>query len=162
MNFKDKFRDLQELVRELAILRTHNLREAEKQTQGGLLLFAEAALTCITLERFLRILPGVAATDTDTFPTLLEKAVAYKILSIPRENVDKFKRAVKDIRNQLLHANFEQAAKANHHNSVEEYFKTDFAAEIEFVFKFTNKLFSQVDPNTGKPYDPAEKPEGFQ
>jgi HSP90 family molecular chaperone len=76
MEFKDKYRDLQELIREHTLIRDHNKEIKEGESQDKLLLFSEASLILVILERFLRILPGCQATDTDTLPNLLEKATS--------------------------------------------------------------------------------------
>ena len=53
--FKDRFRDIQKLVRKLFVLRAHNLKFKESDSQTTLLLFAEASLTIIILEHFVRL-----------------------------------------------------------------------------------------------------------
>jgi hypothetical protein len=50
-SFKDENRAMQELVRELGLIRAHNLGFKEGDPHDRLLLFAEAALTCLTMER---------------------------------------------------------------------------------------------------------------
>src|SRR4051812_6367465 len=72
---------LQELLRELEWLRAHN---QECRGRGAPALpVAEAAIVLMTLERFLRILPGIHATDKETLPQLLQRAVAIQVLALP-------------------------------------------------------------------------------
>ena len=147
--FKENYKDLQHIVRELMLLREHNKSFKEGDSQERLLLFAEASLTILCLERFLRILPDVNATESDTLYNLLERAISKNVLMLKTEEKEYFKKIVK-VRNSILHGNFEQCAKESKLSSVEEYFKTYFASEIETLFNITNELFKQIDPNTGR------------
>lgn len=149
--FKENYKDLQHIVRELILLREHNKSFNEGDSQERLLLFAEASLTLLCLERFLRILPDVNAKENETLYPLLERAISKNILILNTEEKDYFKKIVK-VRNSILHGNFEQCAKESKLSSVEEYFKLYFASEIEALFNITNDLFKQIDPNTGKRY----------
>jgi hypothetical protein len=63
ITFKDENRALQELARELDLLRRHNLQFREGAPQHTLLLTAEAALTCLTMEHFVRVVEGDAAPE---------------------------------------------------------------------------------------------------
>ncbi len=150
--FKEKYRDLQELVRELFWLRSHNLKIKEGAPQQELLLFAEAALVLMTLERFLRILPGVVKKEKDTLFNLLESAtsVSLNLLTFPA-NITRTEviKKVTDVRNAILHGNFEQVENQAGAKNKEQYFKTNFAADIEDLTNFTNGLFAQIDPETG-------------
>jgi hypothetical protein len=154
VSFKDQYRDFQELVRELMLLRTHNQSFRDNDPQARLLLFAEAAIVLMTLERFLRILPGVQATDGDTLPKLLSKATddTRRVLELPAKDRKDAIRRIKDVRNTILHGNFEQAARQANVGSVREYFKTQFASEIETLYNITDGLVSQIDPETGRRY----------
>ncbi|MBK8202857.1 MAG: hypothetical protein IPK68_11225 [Bdellovibrionales bacterium] len=51
----------------------------------------------------------------------------------------------------MLHANYEQAAKECGLKTVAEYFKKQFASEVEAVYQLTNVLVDQIDAKTGKP-----------
>jgi hypothetical protein len=147
MMFKEKFRDFQELIREHTILRNHNQKFKERDPQKNLLLFAEGAIVVMIIERFLRILPGVGAADGDKLQRLLKKATSKKILSIS----PKQQKGIVDIRNTILHGNFEQAARQAGVGTKEAYFKSQFVAEIEALFKIANVLVDQIDPKTGNP-----------
>ena len=149
MSFREEYKTLQELVRELLLLRKHNGALKEANSQEKLLLFAEAALVLMTLERFLRILPGVNATDKETLPVLLQRAVAIRQLTLPPPQDMTVVDRVRKFRNSLLHANYEQAVKKSGAKNVEDYFKTQFAPELEFLFQLTNELVAQIDPETG-------------
>lgn len=147
--FKEKFKDLQHIVRELCLLRKHNKSFKEGDPQDTLLLFAEASLTILCLERFLRIIPEIKASEVDTLYNLLERALSKNILNLKTQDKEYFKKIV-NVRNSILHGNFEQCARDYNLSSVEEYFKTQFASEIETLFLITDDLFKQIDPNTGK------------
>lgn len=147
--FKEKYKDLQHIVRELFLLRKHNKSFKEGDTQEGFLLFAEASLTILCLERFLRILPEVKATEKDTLYNLLERAISKNILVLKTEDKEYFKKIV-NVRNTILHGNFEQCARDCNLSTVEEYFKKNFTSEIETLFNIIDDLFKQIDHNTGK------------
>ena len=152
--FKDQFKDFQHLARELKILREHNKSFKEGDSQDRLLLFAEGAIVLLTLERFLRILPGVEATERDTLPNLLEKATSESrnVLVLSAENRQDAIKKITDVRNTILHGNFEQAAKQAGVKGTEEYFKTQYASEIETLYNLADSLVSQIDPATGTRY----------
>src|SRR5712692_5647388 len=63
--FKDENRALQELARELTLLRAHNLQFKEGDPQDKILMFAEAALVCLTLEHFVRVVLGDDAAERE-------------------------------------------------------------------------------------------------
>ena len=151
MTFKDENRTLQELARELNLLRTHNLRFKEGDPQHNIMLFAEAALTCLTLEHFVRIVVGTAAPPEATLFNLLEIAVARGLLHVPWDDQKEGIKKVCDVRNTLLHANYAHAARQAKCSSVADYFKGPFASEIEGMFKITDFVMRQIDAETGKP-----------
>jgi hypothetical protein len=111
-SFKERFPDLQHVVRELLVLRKHNLKFKAGDPQGNLLLMAEALVTLLALERFLRvILTPARATDSDTLYHLLEKAFAHRLLDVPGDDRALVIHQLKEVRNTLMHGNFEQAAR---------------------------------------------------
>jgi hypothetical protein len=57
--------ELQQLVRELHLLRERNLQFKVGDPQAKLLLFAEASLVLLTLERFVRAVLGSDAGDLE-------------------------------------------------------------------------------------------------
>ncbi len=63
--FQDENRALQELARELTLLRAHNLQFKEGDPQDKILMFAEAALVCLTLEHFVRVVLGDDAAERE-------------------------------------------------------------------------------------------------
>jgi|HubBroStandDraft_1064217.scaffolds.fasta_scaffold128591_2 hypothetical protein len=148
--FKDQNRALQELARELDVLRGHNKSFKEDDPQRTLLLFAEAALVCLTMEHFVRSVLGSNAPAGATLHTLLEVAISKRLIKLPwKDQKDGVKR-VCAVRNSLLHANYAQAAKEAGRTSVADYFKSVFASEIETMFKITDHIMKQIDPMTGK------------
>jgi hypothetical protein len=152
--FKDKFRDFQELVREHNFLRNHNKSFKEGDSQSTLLLFAEGALILIIMERFLRMLPGVQATEGDTLHNLLQKATSQKrkVITLSADDTQDAIKRITKVRNTILHGNYEQAAQQARLSSKEEYFKTQFAPEIEKLYEIVDGLVAQIDPNTGEPH----------
>jgi hypothetical protein len=110
-------------------------------------------MVLLSLERFLRILPGVEATDSDTLPGLLEKATSEsrQVLKLPAEDRKDAIRRIKDVRNTIMHGNFEQATRQAGLKSVEEYFKTQFAPEVEALYQIANGLVDQISIETGQP-----------
>lgn len=146
MTFRDQYRDFQEIVRELYLLRGHN--EKFKAAQASLLLISEGSLTMLALERFLRMFTG-NFQNKQTLPNLLEKATSMGLRLGAKEQGNAIA-AVRDVRNAIVHGNFEQAATDNGVRSAEVYFGKYFAGEVEFVFRLLETLVAQVDPITGK------------
>lgn len=159
VSFKDQFRDLQYLVKELVDVRKHNLAYKEGDPDNRL-VFAEAALVLTTFERFLRAVLGEEATERDTLPNLLEKATSSRLGLLellhwkegkPLDRLLAIKQ-ITSIRNTLLHGNYEQAAEAAGCASKEEYFKTQFLPEIEAIYGILDKSMAQIDIITGRPH----------
>ncbi len=150
--FKDENRALQELARELTLLRAHNLQFKEGDPQDKILMFAEAALVCLTLEHFVRALVGDDATDRDTLHSLLTKAVEKKqVIRLPWDDQSEGIEKVCAVRNTILHGNYAQAAREAQCKSVADYFHSQFAGEIETMYKVTDFVMKQIDPATGAP-----------
>jgi len=151
LTFKDAHREIQELVRELGIIRAHNLKFKESDPQDTVLMFAEAALVLIVLERFVRaVVPD--ARDNDTIYNLLQRAVSKGLLKVPWDDQEDGIRRIKDVRNTLLHGNYELAASQSGCSSVREFFKEKFASEVETLTRVVDDLMRQIDPVTGRPY----------
>jgi hypothetical protein len=150
-SFKGQHLEFQHLVRELLLLRQHNFRCAEERTYDQLLHFAEGALVLIALERFVRIVLGSDASESDTIYNLLEEAVSRQLLILPWDDQADGIRKVKDVRNSLLHGNYEQAAREAECASVEEFFRLSrFISEVEALTGVLNHFVQQIDPNTGQ------------
>ncbi len=154
MGFKDSYQDMQELARELDLLRRHNKQFKPGDPQQTLLMFAEGALVLVCLERFVRIVLGTEAGENDTLHTLLEKATGKRLalLTLPFDDQQDGIKKICAVRNTILHGNYEQAAKQASCASVPEYFKTQFAGELESMFKILDHLMQQIDPETGRRY----------
>jgi hypothetical protein len=153
VSYKDDHREFQELVRELMLLRSHNQGFGPNNTQEQLLLLSEGAMTLVALERFLRMVLGNEAGDEDTLPNLLEKATGKRLhlLTLPGSDRERLIRALTDVRNTILHGNYEQAARNAGCSGIREYFQAQFAAEVETTFQITDALVKQIDPETGRP-----------
>jgi hypothetical protein len=155
MTFKEEHRDFQELVREHQLLRQHNLKFKEGDPQGEVLLFAEGALVLIVLERFLRMILGPEAGEKDTLPTLLQKATGERLgllslLNLAGPQREKAIKGISNVRNALLHGNYEQAAKHAGARDVRDYFKNHYATDVEALHQLADFLVGQIDPETGK------------
>jgi hypothetical protein len=151
MAFKNENLDLQHLVRELHVLRDHNRSFKEGDAQDTLLLVAEGAMALIVIERFLRAVLQGEATESMTLFNLLEKALSKNLMRLPWDDQKVGIRTLTDVRNTILHGNFEQAARLSGCASVPEFFRTQFGREIEQLYKVADHLFRQIDPNTGRP-----------
>lgn len=149
--FKDENRALQELARELSVLRQHNLQFKEGDPQHTLLMFAEAAVVCMALEHFVRIVLGGTAPADATLFNLLQMAVSRGLLKVPWDDQQDGIKKIVAVRNSLLHGNYAQAAREARCASVADYFKTQFAGEVETMTRVTDHLMQQIDPATGKP-----------
>jgi|SRR5262249_38150651 len=152
--FKEQHEELQHIVRELVLVRKHNLVFKTGDPQHNLLHFAEGLLVLLALERFLRAVLGTKANDRHTLPNLLEMATSAKrnLLTIPgtwtREQAIK---AVTEVRNTLMHGNYEQAAKGAGSPNVRGYFKSgQYISEVEALFQLLDQLMQQIDSATGK------------
>lgn len=151
--FKEQNREFQELVRELLLVRAWNLKFKEGDPQNTMLMFAEAALVLIAMERFLRIILVGEASDTDTLPNLLEKATSQRVDLIrfhaSTDRLDAIRR-ITNVRNTLLHGNYEQAASRAGCADTTEYFQKQFAPEIEKLYQLLDGMVKQIDTETGR------------
>lgn len=153
--FKEQNREFQELVRELLFVRAWNLKFKAGDPQDKMLMFAEAALVLTAMERFLRIILVGHATDQDTLPNLLEKATSKRLNLIrfhPSTDCADAIRRIKNVRNTLLHGNYEQAAKQANCSNTAEYFQKQFAPEIERLYHLLDGMVKQIDIETGRRY----------
>jgi hypothetical protein len=153
--FKDQHRELQELAREVLVLRTHNLQFKEGDPQDQLLMAAEGAMILVCLERFLRAVLGIEATNGDTLHSLLEKVFSekrYDQLEVPGGDREHLIELVTGLRNGLLHGDFEQLARRAGSSTTREYFKHSYARDLEALYKILN-MMSQIDVSTGSIYE---------
>jgi hypothetical protein len=145
---------MQELVREFDIIHKHNLKYTNSNSQNVFLFFSEATMACVLLERFLRILPEIQATESDTLSNLLDKAFSDKrdvLFLLPQINKEEFKKLIRGLRNGIVHGNFEQLAKDANSASIEDYFGSGkFTKNIELLVKIIEYIIRQIDPETGK------------
>lgn len=150
--FKEQHRSFQYLALELKNLREHNLRFKEGDPQDGILMFAEAAVVLVAIERFLRMIL-VEEVNNATIYNLLQMATgtARRLITLPDNDRDDAIRRITEVRNTLMHGNYEQAAEALG-CTVNEYFKRYFSSEIEQLFNLLDGMLKQIDPETGRPY----------
>jgi len=151
--FKEQHPEFQRLVQELMLLREHNRKPVIK-VNYQFFLFAEAALVLMALERFLRMVLQAEATDLDTLPTLLQKATSKRLNLFQFEEPEKrdqWIREIKDVRNTILHGNYEQAAKQAGCATKEEWFETQFPSELESLYRLGDEIVKHIDMETGKP-----------
>jgi hypothetical protein len=161
MSFKQQNRDFTEIARELDIVRSHNdhkIAEEGGKWSPGCLLFAEGLLVLLTMERFLRIILGESAGESATLPNLLEMATSSRLnlLSLPLWwTRDQTINAIKNVRNALMHGNYEQAAKQSGNGVREDYFRSGtYFAEVNTLFALLDGFCNQIDPESGKPRAP--------
>ena len=147
MSFKEKNRLIQEYVRQLSVLRAHNLSFSRHDSQATYLPLAEASHLICTLEAFVRILPDLEAMNSQTLNPILQFAIARNVLKIHPEDF-KF---ITDFRNRVLHGNILQIA-SEQKLTIEEYCKNQFLRDIEKMTHLVSGIFSQIDPETGKPF----------
>jgi hypothetical protein len=153
--FKDQHEELQHIVRELVLVRKHNLQFKAGDPQQNLLHFAEGLLVLLALERFLRAILATEANEKHTLQNLLEMATSAqrKLVTIPgtwtREEAIK---AITQVRNTLMHGNYEQAAKGAGSPNIRGYFKSgQYISEVEALFQLLDQLMQQMDSVTGRP-----------
>lgn len=148
-SFKDRHLDLRYLLTELAAIRRHN----QSTPPGpGSFYFAEGALVLLALERFLRLVLGPDATDTDTIFNLLQKAFSKdRRLLVPPGDRAVVVAQINKVRRTLAHANYEQAAREAGCADVRQYFQDEYLGEIEMLYKILDDFVKQIDPETGKP-----------
>ena len=145
-SFKEKNRAFQEIVREITIIREwtkHN-----ENDQRMLLLLAEGSLTLVAFEHFLRAFLD-EYSDSYTLYNLLQKSILKGIQLNAIDN-EKAIKILTEVRNSIIHGNFEKAAQINGCDSVGEYFSKFYIAEIEFMHQLLNNIVEQVNIETGE------------
>jgi hypothetical protein len=115
-------------------------------------MFAEAAVVCLTMEHFVRTVLGSTAPADATLFNLLQMAVSRGLLKVPWDDQQDGIKKIVAVRNSLLHGNYAQAARRAGCASVADYFRTQFASEVEAMTKITDFIMRQIDPATGKSY----------
>jgi hypothetical protein len=153
--FKDQNEPMQHLVRELHLLRQHNMSFKDGDRLDNVLMLAEGATVTLAIEHFVRIVLGDRAQERDTLGTLLQLATAgpKPLLVLPLDDQADGRRKLCRVRNALMHGNFKQAAREAGCASVRQYFQTQFAGEIETSFRILRDLTSQIDIRTGRRFD---------
>jgi hypothetical protein len=149
--FNARHGEFPELLRELLLLRAHNKQFRTGDSQATLLLFSEASMVLVALERWLRMVLRCPHDDERTLFNLLEDATANRWQLLPyMDRVDAIKR-VSQVRNTIQHANYEQAAQEAGLAHYRDWFRDQFASEIESLFRLLWRLIKQIDPTTGLP-----------
>lgn len=151
--FKDENQALVEMVREWNLVRSHNMKFKAGDDLSTAMLFAEAGLICMICEHFIRMVveksyPG--QSNGMQLRGLLDFAVARNMFKLPFKNAEKGKQAICDYRNALLHGNHAQLARQMGCASVAEYFRDNYAAELEVMNKTVGFIMEQIDVTTGK------------
>jgi len=159
-DFRERYRDILEIIGELSYVHDRNLEiwTTHGKWVPGYLFFAEGLLVLLAIERFLRVILSDKASNGDTLPNLLEKATSthLNLLTLPpfwtREQTIK---AMKDVRNALMHGNYEQAAKQSGRQHPHDYFSSStYTREVDTLYKILDGFCRQIDPKTGKPFNP--------
>ena len=81
-----------------------------------------------------------------------EPATSRGLIKIPWDDQQDGIKKIVAVRNSLLHGNYAQAAREAGCVSVAGYFNSQFAGELEGMFKVTDFIMKQINPLTGKPY----------
>jgi hypothetical protein len=139
-----KHPDLRRLLEELVLLREHN--KQFQRPHPTMLLFAEASVSLVALERILRL--AVPNAGQQTLHPLLTQGIKQRLFKLPWDD-DKQEDAIRmvcNVRNTLQHGNYEQAAQQAN-KSFEDYFRHDFAGEVEAIGRLVFNLVEQLDPN---------------
>ncbi len=92
--------------------------------------------------------------ENGVITTLLQTAVKQKLLVVPWPDQEDGIQKIARTRNKMLHGDYEQAAVQAGCATVEEYFGTQYASEIETLWKVVDDLLRQIDPTTGKRFIP--------
>lgn len=160
MSFKEQYVEFQRIVGELKRLRDHNVSFDADSLE--LFFMAEGVMVLLALERFLRMILGAEARETDTLLPLLEKATSTRLdlLVLPGQlGRDETMRRITVVRNTLMHGNYEQAAKTSGSPSKEDYFRSGrYISEVELFYRVLNRIIKQINPDTGRPR-PRNHPE---
>jgi hypothetical protein len=146
--FKERSLVLGEIDRELALLRSHNAKFKKGDAQRDMLMFAEAALTSLRMEHFLRVLLGAKATGTlyNLLQLVVQEGLKLDVKNVDDEGI----KEIVNVRNTLLHGNYVQAAAAEN-VTVAEYFSSGkFGSNIRHMREITDHMVRQVDPETGE------------
>ena len=69
----------------------------------------------------------------------------------PPESREQSIREIRDVRNTILHGNYEQAARQTGCATTEEYFKTQFPGELQSLYELGDEIVKHFDLDTGKP-----------
>jgi hypothetical protein len=160
-SFKEQFREFQRIALELKRIRSHNM--TFKADSYDMFFMAEGTLVVLALERFMRIILGADADERDTMQNLLEKALSPKrnLIALPGGLTrEQMREQIVEVRNFLMHGNYEQAAKKAGLSSKDDFFMSSkYIKSVERLYRITNRICVQIDPETGKSRlnDPAAK-----
>lgn len=137
-------------LEELVTLNAHNKTYKPGDPQDGLLMFAEGALCMTLVEAAARqwVGEGVLAEDA-RFRDVLT-AAAESGLRIPFDDPADGIEKITSVRNTLVHANFEQAARQAGGRDVARYFGEQYAGEIERMYQVCLDFLTQVRERDGE------------
>ncbi len=112
-------------------------------------MFAEGALVCLMLERFVRAVLGYSSEELTLRP-MLEQAVARGLFRVPWDDQQEGVCKIMSVRNRLLHGDFDAAAVEAGCRDAAHYLGTQYAGEVETMYKIVNHIVTQVDADTGR------------
>lgn len=133
---------------DLRLLRASNKAFAPDDSQDELLLLAEGCLCAALLEGVCRKALVTEPDPTSGFRGVLDVVVLFDppLLRLPFDDqVDGVARILA-VKNTLAHGSYERAAVGAGVSGVAEYFKTQFAGEIERLFNIYEYLLAQLRP----------------
>lgn len=137
-------------LEELVSLNRHNKTYAPGDPQDGLLMFAEGALSMTLVEAAARKWVGAdVLPDGARFCNVLAAAVDAG-LRIPFDDPEDCIERLASVRNALVHGNFEQAGRQAGERDVAQYFREQYASEIEIMYTICVSFVVQIQERYGE------------
>ncbi|MBX3269802.1 MAG: hypothetical protein KF729_06055 [Sandaracinaceae bacterium] len=141
-SFRERFRDFQYVAQELCLLERYNRAALADHREGELRLHSFLALTLLALERFLRMVLGANATDSDTLPNLLEMATGGRNKVFELSDREKTLRFVNETRRVVMHGKLGVTDEAEH--------LLGYLLPLSFdLYEFTNQVVACWEPLSG-------------
>lgn len=104
-------------------------------------MFAEAAVVCMTMEHLREDRARVDGSRVSH--ALIQMAVSRGLIKMPWDDQQDGIKEIVAVRNSLLHGNYAQAAREAKCGSVADYFRKQFASEVEAMTKVIDFIMRQ-------------------